>query len=417
MEKVRNSTYKGLRWLEKYTKTDMLYLAKGSLWLGLGQFVSLGAAFITSVAFANLLAPEIYGIYKYILSINSLLLITTLAGMDSAVTQSVARGYDGTITPGVKTKIKWGILGTFLSFGIGLYYFLQGNMLLAIAFSITAVFVPLSESFDMYNSVLWGKKLFDVQTKYNTIKKCTALVAIIVTIFLTRNLYVILAVYFLSITIPNIYFLYRTKKFYLSNNTVDPDSMAYGKNLSGVYVITLLLGELDKILIFHYVGAANLAVYSLATAPPDQIKGLLKNLNSLAMPQFSQRTGEDIRKTIWHKVLILLLGTVAMVMAYILFAPLFFKIFFPKYIASIHFSQVLALSLIPVILAGFIYTVLESQKALREMYQYNLYTNIFGLIILLPLIYYFGIWGAVMSRLTTRLFSLGLISNLVKKIS
>ena len=171
MNWLKNAVLKVLKWLEGHTKTDMTYLAKGGFWLLLGQFVATGSAFLASVAFANLLAPEIFGVYKFILSINSLVLISTLSGMDSAITQSVARGFDGTLNVGVRTKIKWGALGTLTSFGIALYYFMQGNMLLAISFSVAAVFVPFTESFDMYDSFLAGKQLFGVQTRYNIIKK------------------------------------------------------------------------------------------------------------------------------------------------------------------------------------------------------------------------------------------------------
>ncbi len=416
MDKLKGKAIKYLTWLQGYTKTDMVYLVKGSFWLGIGQFVSSGAAFLTSIAFANLLAPEVFGAYKYILSINSILLITTLAGMDSAITQSVARGYDGTLALGVRTKMKWGVLGSIISLAIALYYFFQGNMVFAIAFSITAVFVPFVESFDMFNSLLWGKKLFDVQTKYNVAKKVIALAAMIGVIFFTKELYIILSVYFLSIVLPNLYLYYRIKKRYVENDNVDPESISYGKNLSGIYVISLLLGEFDKILVFHYVGAVDLAIYSLAIAPTDQIKGLLKNLNSLAMPQFSQRTVEEIKKGIWHKVWILGLTTTLLVAIYVALAPFFFQLFFPKYISSIHFSQILAISLIPIVLAGFIYTVLEAQKAQRQLYNYNLYSNIVNLIILFPLIYSFGIWGAVFSRLITRTFTFFLSSLLVKNL-
>ena len=169
MDKLKNGVFNSLKWLERYTKTDMIYLARGGFWLGISQFISTLSAFLTSIAFANLLAPDVFGIYKYILSINALLLITTLSGMDSAVTQSVARGFDNTLRIGVKTKMKWGLIGSVISFGLSLYYFLQGNMALTIGFGITGIFVPFSESFDMYNSLLWGKKLFDTQTKYRNI--------------------------------------------------------------------------------------------------------------------------------------------------------------------------------------------------------------------------------------------------------
>lgn len=417
MSELKKCGFKALKWLEYYTKTDMLYLAKGGFWLSVGQFVASGSAFVTSLVFANLLLPETYGIYKYVLSIYGLLSISTLSGMDSAVTQAVARNYEGTLTPAVKEKMKWGLIGSIFSVLISIYYFTQGNITLAISFSVVAIFIPFIESFDMYNSLLWGKKLFSIQVNYNVIKKLMLLVAIILTVFLTNNIYVILFVYFVFTAVPSAFLYYRTKKYHQENTNIDPEAIGYGKHLSLAYVISTALSELDKILVFQYVGAVDLAIYTLATAPTDQIKGLFKNINSLAMPKFSERTPEEIKKTIWHKVRILSISMGLIVVAYIVIAPYFFGFFFPKYLSSIKYSQILSISLIPVVISGFIYTALEAQKAKKEIYQYNFYGNIFGIIILFPLVYYFGIWGAVSSRVITRSFSLGVASILVKRIS
>jgi O-antigen/teichoic acid export membrane protein len=417
MEKLKNSAFMGLKWLERYTKTDMIYLAKGGFWLGIGQFVASGSAFLTSLAFANLLLPDTYGIYKYVLSIYGLLTISTLSGMDSAVTQAVARNYDGTLLPAVKEKMKWGIAGSAVSVLIALYYFIQGNNILAISFGVVSLFIPFIESFDTYNSLLWGKKLFSTQVNYNIIKKIISLGAIILTVYLTDNIYIILFVYFICIAIPSVFIFYKVKKQYIQNTNVDPEAIGYGKHLSLAYIISTALSELDKILVFQYVGAADLAIYTLATAPTDQVKGLFKNINSLAMPKFAERTSDEIKKTIWHKVRIISLSMTIIVVFYIIIAPYFFNFFFPKYLASIRYSQILSLSLIPVVISGFIYTVLESQKAKKEIYQYNFYGNIFGIIILFPLVYFFGIWGAISSRVITRSFSFALASILVKRIS
>jgi len=416
MDSLRNSVLRALKWLERYTKTDMVYLAKGGFWLGIGQFVASGAAFLTSVAFANLLSPDTFGIYKYVLSITSILLITSLSGMDSAVTQSISRGFEGTLNIGVKEKIKWSLIGSILSIIISLYYLIQGNNFLAIAFGITTFFIPFLESLDMYNSLLWGKKLFNVQTKYNIIKKLISLFSILIALYFSKNLFILLCVYLLSTVIPNWFFLIKSEKLYLKNNDIDPESIKYGKKLSFINIIGLVLNELDKILVFQYLGATNLVVYSLAMAPNDQIKGLLKNVNSLAMPQFSQRTVGEIKSGILRKVLILGLVTTMIVFMYIFLAPIFFKTFFPRYLDSIIYSQILSLSLIPVVIAGFLSTILESQKATKQLYQYNIYGNVFSIFTLLPLIYYFGIWGAVLSRIINRVFISILSVFLVRKL-
>jgi len=384
----------------------MVYLAEGGFWLGIGQIVSSLSAFLISIAFANLLPIEVYGVYKYILSIVSLIAVTTLTGMDSAITQSISRGFEGTLTPAIKTRIKWGVLGSILSLLTALYYYTQGNPTFTVAFSIVAIFMPFYESLDMYNSLLFGKKLFSVYTHYNTIRKIVGLLIIVVTLLLTDNLSIIILAFFFSTIIPTIFFLYKTIHTYQTNSNLDREALSYGKHLSLINVLSTILGQLDKILIFHYVGAVNLAIYALATAPTDQIKGLLKNINLLALPKFANQTKAEIAKTIWGKVWILLLVSSTIVLVYIIIAPLFFGIFFPKYLTSISYSQLISISLIPVIISGFLYTTLEAQKSKKNLYEWNIYTNIFNLILLFPLVYYLGLLGAIASKTLTRLFGL-----------
>ena len=81
-----------LRRTEKITKTDMVYLSKGSFWLLLNQGLGSLLGFITAVALANLLPKEEYGIYKYLLSIAALCSIATMPGFSSAVVQAVGAG-------------------------------------------------------------------------------------------------------------------------------------------------------------------------------------------------------------------------------------------------------------------------------------------------------------------------------------
>src|SRR3989344_764495 len=151
----------GYRWLkrsEKITKTDMIYLAKGHFWLIVGQILSSISAFLLSIAFANLLPKEIYGSYKYVLSIAGVLSVFTLTGMSAAISQAAARGYEGGLIKALKTKIKFGLLGSVGSLGVSLYYYLNAKTELAVAFLIVAAFIPLMDSFALYSAYLHGKK-------------------------------------------------------------------------------------------------------------------------------------------------------------------------------------------------------------------------------------------------------------------
>ena len=188
LNKLQDKIYNLLRRSEKYTQTDMVYLAKGGFWLTFGQVISIATAFILAVAFANLLPKEIYGQYKYVISILGILLLSNMSGINTAFTRAVARGFEGSMFKDLKIKLRWSILGVVASLILAIYYYTNQNILLATAFLITAPFVILFENFAIYNSYLHGKKRFGELTKYSSIIKIISLVIIVITAYLSNNL-------------------------------------------------------------------------------------------------------------------------------------------------------------------------------------------------------------------------------------
>ena len=111
MDSIKTKLLSILKKSEKYTKTDMTYMAKGGFWLTFAQVISSISSLLLTLAFASMVTKEVYGTYKYIFSLFALLSIPTLSGMGTAITQSVARGFEGSVIPAFKEKIKWGALG------------------------------------------------------------------------------------------------------------------------------------------------------------------------------------------------------------------------------------------------------------------------------------------------------------------
>jgi O-antigen/teichoic acid export membrane protein len=415
MEKTEENGRDWLLVAERFLKTDIRYLIRGGSWLGANQIVTTILAFLLSLAFANLLSPATYGLYKFVLSIAALLAIPTLSGIDVAVTQAVARNFDGTMLIGLKTKIRWGILTVLAGFLIGIYYYTQGNIALAIAFIVIGISVPLSEGFDIYNSFLIGKGLYNYFTYYNLATQLFLTIGLAITVFSSDNIIILIASYAALNVLLNLVFLILTLRQQRPNVQVDPQAMNYGKHLSVVSILGAISEQLDKILVFHYLGAVQLAVYTVAIAPTEQIKGALKNVQFLALSKFAIRGKEEVKKTIFHKAFYFGLFILLISLIYIVLAPFFFKLFFPKYIISVFYSQVLAVSIVGSSIATLFYTFLESHVAKKEIYQYNIFSNILNFIILFPLIYYFGLMGAVIARLIFRFSLLGISIVLVDR--
>lgn len=414
LETLKNKTYRFLHWTEKWTKTDMVYFAKGGFWLTLSRLVSIFSAFLLSVAFANLLPKEIYGNYKYILSLAGLLSIPTLSGMGTALTQAVAKGFEGSFLPTVKTRIKWGLIGGGGSLILAGYYFFYGNTTFTFSFLIAAIFLPFMDPLNSFDSVLVGKKLFKTSTKYDITIKIVATIGMIGTIFLTKNILLIILSYFTIYTFLRLIFLKITLHRIKLNDRQDERTISYGKHLSLMDIISAITSQLDKILVFNYLGAAELSIYVFAIAMPEQMKGLLKNVYTLALPKFTQSDYQENRKSILIKMLRFSLVLSPVIIIYILTAPFLFRWLFPQYLDSIFYSQIFSISLLSAA-NSFPIAFLQSQRAQKKLYQYNIYSPAIQIIFLFVFIYFFGLMGMIAARVINRFINLSFAVMLVDR--
>jgi len=415
INKIKQKIYKLLRISEKYTKTDMVYLAKGSFWLTAEQIILSICSFLLAIAFANLLPRETYGVYKYILSIASLLTIPTLTGINTAIIQAVARGYEGSFIKGLKTKIHWGLLGGLASLILAVYYYFNNNTTLVFAFLIIGIFVPFMDSLLIYNALLIGKKKFKICTKYNIIIRTLSFVIMIFVLFLTDNIFLIIFTYFLSNTLLRSLFLFITIKKFKPNKKKDPETISYGKHLSLINVISVIADNLDKILIFHYLGAIELAIYTFATVPPIQIRKLCKNITTLAFPKLAQRKISEIKKTLPRKMLKFLIIIIPIVIIYILIAPYLYKFIFPQYTNAIFYSQIFVLILL-LYPKGLMATIFVTHSYKKETYFINITMSIIKIALLLILLPFYGILGAILAIIGTEFISLILLIFLFRKL-
>ena len=413
--KIKNKIYTLLRRSEKWAKTDMVYLAKGGFWLSFSTVVANVFGLAVTVAFANLLPPDLYGNYRYILSFFGLFLISTLPGINTATTRSVARGFEGSIIPGTIAKIKWGFIGAIASLSLAGYYFYNDNSTLGYGFLLASIFLPFFNACTNISGLFVGKKLFKESTLLGIPLKILYSAAMVITLFITNNIFFVLLVYLAINTINNfIFFIYGLVK-YKKNNKIDPDNISYGKFLSFLNILSSILGNLDKIIIFHYFGAVKLAIYSFATILPDKMKIFTGIINKLALPKFSIDDENISKKALPKKVFRLMLFLIPVVILYILFAPLIFRLLFPAYQESIFYSQIFVLSVL-VYPQGLLATYLRARMKKKQLF---LVTSIIPIIratlyiILIPL---YGVMGAIISIIAARTFNFGLSYYLFKKL-
>jgi len=412
--KVKEKIYKLLKWSEKYTQTDMIYLAKGGGWLTFSQIVSTLLAFFLSVAFANLISKEIYGTYKYIISIFGFFSITTLPGIYVSLIQATSRKIEGNFLEATKKRILYGFLGSFGLIIISVYYFFHQNFLLVKAFLLASIFLPFFDSFTNYLALFNGRKRFDLLAKFQILAKIIPVLVLISILFFSNNLFLILIGYFFSYSLTRFLVWFFSINRYHLNFKKDSLVISYGKHLTLIQIFSHFANYLDKILVFHYLGATPLAIYHFATVIPDQFSNLLGNLRFLALPKFSEKNPQKIKKTLNKKILKFGILIALIVAGYILFCPLIYKIFFPQYQESVFYSKIFALSIFGV-LGAIPYTFLLSQRVTKKLYQYNFLNAFFRIFFIFCGLYFWGLLGLVIARIISRIFNILLLEILIMR--
>jgi O-antigen/teichoic acid export membrane protein len=414
---LKEKFIKILRWSEKYTNTDMIYLVKGSFWWILSRVILLLLSLIIMMAFALWLPKEIFGAYQYILSMVAILAIFSLPGIDTTLVRTVAKGYEKVFLLCAKTKFRWALISSVGCFIVASWYFLHQNFVLGISFFIAGIFFPFINVFNLFTSFWHGKKRFDIQGRYQILLHFLSILVLLPIIFFFDNLILIIFALAISSTIfGGLFFQLTLKKIknQETNKEQERETISYGKHLTLISSFSHFSAHIDKIIIWQLLGPISVAIYSFAQLPLQRIQEIVPII-PLAFPKLSEKNIKEIKKEIFRKFLKLFLFSVPLTILVILLAPYLYKIFFPVYLESLPYFQLLALSLffIPFSLLG-ISLLTEMKK--KALYIISFSAPLLQFVLFLVLIPLFQLWGAIFATLIAQFFGAILIFYFFRKI-
>ncbi|GIW68630.1 MAG: hypothetical protein KatS3mg100_124 [Candidatus Parcubacteria bacterium] len=143
---------------------DILFLTRSGGWLTLGKSVQSLAALATATLFARFLAPETYGIYKYLLTLGEITLLATLSGAGVALVRDLSRGRFAAAREVLRL---WRIsfLGqAVVALAFAGWYWAHGNTLFALGVLIAAAGQGAILWFSRPLSALIARQRFDLLT-------------------------------------------------------------------------------------------------------------------------------------------------------------------------------------------------------------------------------------------------------------
>ena len=101
------------------------------------------------------------------------------------------------------------------------------------------------------------------------------------------------------------------------------------------------------------------------------------------------------------------------VLGYILLAPFLIPFVFPRYSNSIPYTQVLAIGFIFTSFYTPLLSILKAKREIGKLHTMNHFNIFFDLVISVPAIYFFGIWGLILTATVKKLLTVLLSIRLV----
>ena len=393
----------------------MVYLVKNGSYLANLLFIKIGLAAISMWAFATFLSPFEYGIYSYLFSMLTLLSLFTLTGMNNSILIASANNSTiKTLSSLLLVRIKFGTLGSLAALAVSAYYYLQGNLTLTIGMLLVATIIPVFAPFNNYTSILTGRKKFKSKLFFESGELIFYTIAILLSVFfISKALYIFLSVTLVSIiyrafAYSRVINKYNQKKSKLLKTIQFERAKKLakkGKQLSLINLIPNIANHIDKIIIFALLGATELSIYAFATMPVEQLKNFFRIIPSLAKPKLANISHTSHKKTLSYQILLITILSVGTIVLYIFLSPLLFKFLFPTYLDSLFYSQVFSLSLIAVP-ALYIMTLLETKGKNKDIFEFNIFRGILSITAIAGLTFLYGLWGTILARIITRLFTL-----------
>ena len=404
---ITNTKNRILFYLDKLTELsgiDLRYVVKGSYWSTVDLVIANSASLLLAMAFTRLLPKEIYGTYSFVLSYAGIFSTFAISGITGVITRSIAKGFEGDLQRSLKYKMQWGLVSSTLSLAFAIYYLMAGNNTLAMSFGLVAVLLPSYTASTVVSSYFFAKELF----KYNSIVgisvKATSLVVMVFTMFFTKSVPIIILAYFVPDQLIRFCFLRWAIKKYQKNKETSPDMNIFAMHFTAMNILGGISKRLDSILLFHYIGAAELAIYRFAQLPMEKMQSLIGIMMGPGVPRFAKRDYGEIypllgKKLIWFNMLVLVIATCLFILL-----PFAFKILFPQYMESVYYARLLILTMVfsaPAVIHG----IWQAKIEIKKLYVLKIITHVSRIAIFPVLIPLYGISGAIWSQVAISFFA------------
>ncbi|HRK98357.1 MAG TPA: oligosaccharide flippase family protein [Alphaproteobacteria bacterium] len=361
------------------------------------------------------LSQEQFAFYSLVLTAMGLLSVFTLPELTTTITQSVARGFNGTYRKVMPLSFLTSWLGSFCLIGGSLWYYLNEANNNASALLIAAICFPFSMGLEQWKGLKKGLEDFKAIAWFSGQIYAIQSALITGSILLFPGNYVLPILFFCSTgMVRNIIQTIRALHFVKPDDKSEEGSMKYGIKATIYSFANTLANQLDKLLLYFFISPIDMALLVVAEKIPELIKNLIQDVANVMMPRFAKHK-EYTKKT--DKQLKILSGffAIGIVVFAFLFLPLFFEsLFSSSYTDALPYAIALlctiALGNFATLRSRFIMSKLDI-SSYRDITLGMSFTRIIASLILVPTM---GLAGAVISTILYRLVMIGIVEYIFR---
>lgn len=401
----KNLFKRPLQFFGNKLQLDANYFTWGALYTGLQQIVGAICGLLVTYILGNYVSKTIFGEYNLVISTLSLITFLSLPGIDTALVQSVGRGFDLSFPQAVSLKIKFSLLGSLALVGFAIFYFLSQKAVISTGLLFVAFIYPLLYSFSLTSAFLTAKRKFNILTILSSFSSVAFLVITVISVLISPTVLGLTIGYTAGLIIPAGFSYIFSLRYVNTHSTADPGLVSYSSFLTLLSILPWISSYLGQIILGNIIGAQSLAIFTIANSFLASVqKNFIIFYKPITAKLANQSTREQLATIQIHGLKFIGLGIMLAIILWIS-TPILINIFFPQYKEALNYAQLLSLALIPLPITWVLSDIMIYQKRKSIQLFASTLPHILKIFLFFVLIPRLGILGLVLVTLIDRYVS------------
>lgn len=386
------------------SSTVRYFVGKGAVLLPL-NVAALVLGFVSTILFARLLSPAEYGQYSFVLATSMLMQFLALPGMQTAISQAAAQGFDGVLRHATRVRVRFSLIGSLVLAVIGWVTWSSHGAEVAIGFVLAALAFPMTHAVDGYWHHLTGRQLFEQMARWRLAQIVVPTLSVWVALVLTQTFLWALAASFISSAVLNLWFYRQACRQFCRNTELKPGALGYGSRLSVLGVLKSVEARVDHVLLGTFLPPEQLGWFNMGDRISDAaLKTPWTIVSQMLFPRLAEVPDKEARRRtlVWGAYLFA--GFVGLLVMFWFLAPVVLPwLLGPAHHESVRLSQWLALIAAGSVPWSLFEVYAHARAAERSLWISRLVVTLTHLATLPMFLVWWGVTGVLLSIAVSRL--------------